>query len=137
MTFQVSEYKKRNFLNFNNNNNQSICLMYSKSSIQLKHFNLSNSMCAHITRLITNHASIGKYQLRFFSKEFFTYMCREYPIKMRRYILFDCARYKKSWNSKRESLKDVLIFLKFNPRIFFFQKDITQDNWYNQFYFLL
>jgi len=70
-------------------------------------------------------ANIGKYWLRFFLKEFFVCMCREYPIEMRRHILFDCARYKKSWNSKRESLKGVLMFLEFNLRAFCFQEGIT------------
>ena len=84
-------------------------------------------VCVHITRLITNHTPVGEYQLRFFFKEFFAYMYREYSIKIRRHILFNCVRYKKSWNLKRESLKDVLIFLEFNPEAFCFQ-DINQNN---------
>jgi len=37
--------------------------------------------------------------------------CGDYPIKMRRHILFDCVQYNKLWNPKRESLKNVLVFL--------------------------
>jgi len=125
MTFQVSDYKGRNFFDLNNNDNQPICWTYSKGGVWLKHLGLSNSMCAHVTRLIMNHVPIGKYWLKFFPKEFFACMCRECPIEMRRHILFDCARYKKSWNSKRESLKGVLMFLEFNLRAFCFQEGIT------------
>ena len=84
-------------------------------------------MCTHIMRLIRNHAPMGKYRLRLFPKESFTCMCGEYPIEMRRHILFDCAWYKKSWNLKRESLKDILMFLEFNPGAFCFQDSVTQD----------
>ena len=69
-------------------------------------------------RLIMNHTSIDKYRLRFFPKEFFICMCGEYSIKTRRYILFDCVWYKKSWNLKRESLKNILMFLEFNHKVF-------------------
>ena len=43
-----------------------------------------------------NYALIGKYWLRFFPKELFTCTCGDYPIKMKRYILFACMHYKKS-----------------------------------------
>ena len=89
MYFQALEYKRRNFLDLNNNDYQSIYPTYSKDSAWLKHFGLSNSMCTCITRLITNHASIDKYRLRFFSKESFACACGDYSIEMRRYILFD------------------------------------------------
>ena len=41
-------------------------------------------------------------------------------ILSRKCILFDCVQYNKSWNFKREFLKDVLIFLKFNSGVFCF-----------------
>ena len=56
MYFQASEYKERNFLDLNNNNNHHIHPIYTKDRAWLKHFGLSNSVCAQITRLITNHA---------------------------------------------------------------------------------
>ena len=71
-----------------------------------------------------NHAPIEKYRLRFFPKEFFACLCRDYCIKIRRYILFEYTRYKKSWNPKRESLKNVLTFLEFNSEAFCFQEDV-------------
>ena len=76
-----------------------------------------------------NHTPIEKYRIRFFSKEFFACLCQDYSIKTRKYILFEYARYKKSWNPKREFLKDVLTFLEFNPRAFCFQKDVIW-NWF-------
>jgi len=63
MMFQALEYKRRNFLDLNNDDNQLICPTYSKGGVWLKNFGLSNLICACITRLITNHAPIGKYQL--------------------------------------------------------------------------
>ena len=55
MTFQASDYKERNFLDLNNNNNQPIYLTYSKSSAWLKHFGLLNLIYLCITRLIINY----------------------------------------------------------------------------------
>ena len=75
-----------------------------------------------ITRLITNHAPIGK--LKFFPKESIACLCGEYPIETRRHIPYECSQYNKSWNLKRESLKDVLTFLEFNPGAFCFQDGI-------------
>ena len=91
MYFQASKYKRRNFLELNNDDNQPICLTYSKDSAWLKCFGLSNLMCVYMTRLIINHASIDKYRLRFFPKESFTCMWGYCPIETRRHILFDCA----------------------------------------------
>ena len=91
--FQALEYKGRNFLNLNDNNYQPICLTYTK--VWIKHFGFSNLMCAYITRLITNHAPIGKYSLRFSPKESFTYLCENYLFKMRRHILFEYVQYNK------------------------------------------
>jgi len=52
MYFQASEYKRRNFLNLNNDNNQPICSTYSKDGTWLKHIGLSNLLCAHVSRII-------------------------------------------------------------------------------------
>jgi len=87
MYFQASEYKRRNFLNLKDDNNQPIHLTYSKDSALLKHFDLFNLICACITRLITNHVPISEYRLRFFSKKSSTYLYKGCPIKIRMYIL--------------------------------------------------
>jgi len=42
-----------------------------KGSAWLKLLGYSNSLCVRATRAITNHTPIGKYCLRFFSKENF------------------------------------------------------------------
>ena len=88
--FQASGYKERNFLDLNDDNNQPIYPIYTRDSAWIKYFSLSNSMCIHITRLIMNHAPIGKYRLPF------AYPCRDYSIERRRHILFECAQSKKS-----------------------------------------
>ena len=56
MYFQVSDLKGKHFLDLNNNDNKPIHPTYSEDSAWLKHFSLSNLLCAHITRLITSHA---------------------------------------------------------------------------------
>ena len=49
MYFQASNYKKRHFLDLNNDNDKPICPTYSKGGAWLKHFSLSNSptRCAY------------------------------------------------------------------------------------------
>jgi len=66
MTFQVSDYKRKNFLNLNDDNNLLIRPTYLKGSIWPKLIEHSNFL---YTQAITNHASIGKYCLIFFSQE--------------------------------------------------------------------
>ena len=122
--FQVSDFKEKHFLNLNNNNNQSIHLTYSKDGAWLKHFGLSNSLCIYITRLITNHTPIDKYKLKFFPNKLYTCLYGNFSIKIRSHILYKYVQYIKSWNSKQESLKDILMFLKFNLGAFYFQEGI-------------
>jgi len=64
--FQASDFKGRNFLDFNN---RPIVPSYSKGEAWTKHFRHSNTLCAWITRLITNHALIGEYWHHFFPWE--------------------------------------------------------------------
>ena len=89
MYFQVFDYKRRYFLDLNNNNNQPICSTNSKSSTWLKYFSLSNLLyvCVCITKLITNHASISEYKLGFFSNNLFAYLCGNSPIETRIHII--------------------------------------------------
>ena len=71
MYFQASDLKGKNFLNLNDNDGYPICLSYSKSGTWLQHFSHFNSLCTHITRLITNHIPIDKYRIRFFPNKSF------------------------------------------------------------------
>ena len=59
MYFQALDYKGKNFLNLNDNDNIPIWPTYLKEGAWLKHIDHSNSLCVHITRAITNHAPIG------------------------------------------------------------------------------
>ena len=52
-------------------------------------------LCTRATRVVTNHASIEKYCLRFFPKELFACSCGEYSIKSRNHILHNCRRFNK------------------------------------------
>ena len=107
MVFQASKFKERKFLELNDDNSSPIHPIYSKDRAWLKYFGFLNSLCAWVTRLVTNHIPISEYRLRFFSKESIACPYSDYPIETRRHILFKCPQYRKSWNPKRESLKDI------------------------------
>ena len=67
MTFQVSDFKGKQFLDLLDSNDNIIEPLYIKGRSWLKFFGHSNSLCARASRAITNHAPIGEYRLRFFS----------------------------------------------------------------------
>ena len=93
MKFQALDDKERNFLELLNDNLNTNELIYSKGESWLKHFKHSNLLCTKITRAIVNYTSIGKYWLRFFLQDKFACSCSNYPIKIRRYILYKYRRY--------------------------------------------
>jgi len=88
-------------------------------------FGHSNSLCARVMRVITNHALIGEYRLRFFSREDFSCLCGLYPIKTQKYILHKCRRFNEYWNPRRDSLSHFILFLEFNPNVFVSTNPIT------------
>ena len=67
-----------------------------------------------------NHAPIGEYRLRFFSREEFKCPCSLYPIESRCYILYECGRFNGYWNSRRDSLSHFVMFLELNLGAFAF-----------------
>ena len=75
MMFQASNLKGNQFLDLVNDNNNIIKPTYVKEGSWLKVFGHLNSLCAHATRAITNHAPIGEFKLRFFSREEFKCPC--------------------------------------------------------------
>ena len=93
MMFQASNLKGNQFLDLLNDDNNTIEPFYVKGESQLKMFSHSNSLCARATRAIMNHAPIGEYRLRFFSREEFKCPCSLYPIESRCYILYECGRF--------------------------------------------
>ena len=120
MTFQASNLKGNQFLDLVDNDNNIIEPTYVKRGSWLKMFGYLNSLCAHATRAITNHAPIGKFRLRFFSRKEFKCPCDWYPIKTRYYILHKCGRFNGYWNPRRDSLSHFIMFLVFNPSTFSF-----------------
>ena len=125
MTFQASDKKGHQFLELLNNDNKPLELIYSKGGTWLKYFGHSNSLCARVTRAIINHAPIGEYQLRFFPQEEFKCPCGNYPIKTRHHILYNCKRYNKYWNPRRDTISHFTLFLEFNSSAFSFRENIT------------
>ena len=93
MTFQASDLKGCQFLDLYDKDNNPLELSYAKRGTWLKYFGHSNSLCTRVTRVITNHAPIGEYRLRFFSWEDFRCPCSNYPIETRQHILYECRRY--------------------------------------------
>ena len=80
MMFQASNLKENQFLDLLDDDNNIIEPSYVKEGSWLKMFGHSNSLCAHVTRAIMNHALIGEYRLRFFPREEFKCPCSIYPI---------------------------------------------------------
>jgi len=120
MTFQASNLKKNQFLDLLDDNNNIIKPSYAKGGLWLKLIGHLNSLCAWATRAITNHASTGKYKLRFFPREEFNCPCRQYPIESRCHILHKCGRFNGYWYPRRDTLSHLVMFLKFNPSKFSF-----------------
>ena len=120
MMFQALDGKGNQFLDLLDNNYCFIELSYVKRGPWLQLFGHSNSLCAHASRAITNHAPIREYRLRFFPREEFKCSCSVYPIKSRKHIHNDCTRFNGYWNLRRDSLSYFVMFLKANPNAFAF-----------------
>ena len=120
MTFQVSDGKNKQFYDLVDNNLEIIKPFYTKGGPWLQLFGHSNLLCARATRVITNHAPIGKYCLQFFPKEDFKCFCGDYPIETRRHILHECMRHNGYWNPRRDTLSHFVMFLSANPKAFAF-----------------
>ena len=84
----------------------------------------------YVVRAITNYILIGEYCLSFFPKKSFACPYRDYSIELRNHILYGCWYYRKCWNSKRDLLKDIITFLKFNLEAFYFHENITQQHFH-------
>ena len=75
-------------------------------------------------RAIINHALIGEYCLRFFSKEDFSCPYSSYPIETRHHILHNCKRFKNYWNPMRDTISQFVSFLENNSNAFSFREGI-------------
>ena len=120
MTFQASDGRGNHFLDLLDDNLNAIEPHQVKGGPWLQLFGHSNSLCAHATRAITNHAPIGEYRLRFFPSMDFSCPCNNYPIESRRHILHECKRFNGYWNPRRDTLKHFVMFLTANPNAFAF-----------------
>ena len=121
MRFQASDGKGNNFLDLLDNDFNTIEPLYIQGGPWLQAFSHSNSLCDRATRAITNHAPIGEYHLRFFPNEHFSCPCNDYPIETRQHILYECQRFNRYWNPRRNSLSHFILFLTLNPKAFAFE----------------
>ena len=119
-SFQLSDFKGKNFLELLDSNLKPIKLSAIRGGPWLQQFSHSNSLCTRATRAIINHAPISEYYLRFFPREEFLCPCSLYPIETRWHILHDCKRFNKYWNPRRDTLSYFLLFLQFNSNTFSF-----------------
>ena len=71
MSFQLSDFKRKEFSGVTWQWSQPIELLATRDGLWLQQFSHSNLLCARTTRAIVNYASIGKYCLRFFPREEF------------------------------------------------------------------
>jgi len=120
MSFQAADLKERNFLELLDNNLNPIKLLTIKDGSWLQQFSHSNSLYTRATRAIVNHVPIGEYYLKFFPREDFLYLCGLYPIETRRHILYECKRFNKYWNPRRDTIAYFALFLQFNSSAFSF-----------------
>jgi len=119
MMFQASDGKENQFLDLLDDNSCIIKPSYVKGGPWLQ-FGHLNSLCACVSRAITNHVPIREYRLRFFPRKEFKCPYNMYPIESRRHILHDCSRFNGYWNPRRDSLSHFVMFLKANPNAFAF-----------------
>jgi len=124
MSFQASDKKGCNFLDLDNDDEgKPIEPCYKKRGAWLKYFGHSNSTCNRMTRLITNHTPIGEYRQWFFSSEEALCYCRIGTVETRHYILYECNKYSKAWQSPDNSISSLLTFLQGNSNAFCFNND--------------
>ena len=120
MTFQVSDGKGKHFLDLLDDNLNVIEPSYTRDGPWLQTFGHSNLLCTCTVRAITNHTPIGEYRLLFFPNMDFACPCDNYPIKSRRHILYECQRFNRYWNPRRDTLSHFMMFLTSNPNAFAF-----------------
>jgi len=84
-----------------------------------------STLCARASRVIPNHAPIGGYRLRFFFREDFSCSYGLYPIETRQHILYECRRFNKYWNPRRDLISHFIMFPESNPNVFAFSNPIT------------
>jgi len=125
MTFQALDGKDNQFLDLMDSNLETIEPSYTKGGPWLQAFGHSNLLCVRAMRAITNHALIGEYCLRFFSKEEFKCPCGQYPIETRRYILYEYMNHNGYWNPRRDTLNHFIMFLRSNPKAFAFSNNVS------------
>jgi len=120
MIFQASNLKGNQFLDLLDDDNNIIEPSYVKRGSWLKTFGYLIFLCVCAIRAIMNHAPIGKYRLRFFSRKKFKCPYNIYPIGSKRHILHKCSRYNGYWNPRRDSLSYFVMFLVNNLSAFTF-----------------
>ena len=119
--FQASDLMVKHFLNLTNSDDNIIKLSYIKGGSWLKFFGHPNSLYVRASRTITNHTLTSEYRLRLFPRKEFSCPCKLYPIETRCHILYECRKFNRYWNLRRNLISHFVMFLEFNPGAFVFQ----------------
>jgi len=123
--FQASNNKGNHFLDLYDDNDQILTPTYTKGGTWLRHVSNSNTICARLTRLITNHAPIGEYYQCFFPNKNPQCPCNNGSIETRSHILSQCDLYSSGVTAYDLSLSGTINFLKRNPNASSFRVDST------------
>ena len=127
MFFQVSGKRGNHFLDLTDNNNHILTPSYAKGGTWLRHMGESPSLCAHLTRLITNHASIGEYYFCFFPNKNPSCPCKA-NIETGSHTLFECGLYNNGNAVLYLSVQDTINFLKDNPEALKASKTLSHSS---------
>jgi len=111
MSFSASDNKGRNFLEPYGYEGRLIEPEYKNGGPWLRHVGHSNSICAQLTHLITNHTSIGEYRKRFFPNKDHQCSCGLSNTETRDHILFEYNKYNIAWRPQNFSILSIITFL--------------------------
>ena len=119
-SFTSNPKKGQCFLNFENENQNVIKLIYAKGGLWLPSIGFTNLLCACFTCMTTSHTPIREYQQRFFPHLPISCLCGEAKIQTREHIVMECDIHDPSTHLCNIIINSFIHFLVDNPSIFSF-----------------
>jgi len=119
-SFTSNPKKGQCFLNFENENENVIKLIYAKGGLWLPSIGFTNLLCACFTCMTTSHTPIREYQQRFFPHLPISCLCGEAKIQTREHIVMECDIHDPSTHLCNIIINSFIHFLVDNPSIFSF-----------------
>ena len=118
--YEATDRKGKSFLDLTDNKGNILIPSHIKGGPWLMYIGQSNSLCACLTRLITNRAPIGEYRKRFFPQKENICDCGLDVVETRDHILYECNKYSVAWRPPDLCIVGFLTFLENNPATFCF-----------------